>query len=444
MNAGIYSILRHPGQSKLIRNLFAAICVGLFTGLIVGCFRWIIDQTLAGLAFIYPLMSQHPVYLIPYIIGTLIICWLLGKVIRPELQNLVGSGVPQIEAVMLDINQLPWWSILWRKFVGGLLAICPGLFLGREGPCIEMGAMVGQGLATQVFHLDKDDQRLLLSCGVAAGLSAAFSAPIAGTLFLLEEITFQFKAKTAVTALAAAIVSDLVTIVFFGTKPCLYLPIKGLLPMSAYLPLIVVGLILGIFAYVYQYVILTLPSLYGHLKLIPRHYHSIVPLLLVIPIGLWKPIILGGSHNLINYLVKGNFAHLATAGSGALLTLAAVMLLVRFVFSMVSYGSSVPGGIFMPILVLGALFGVVFAVVMIQWHLVPATNYINIVVICMTAYFGAIEKAPFTAVTLLTEMVGSVEQIFPMLLVIFITYVVNDWLGGRPIYSALRLQIYGK
>lgn len=62
----------------------------------------------------------------------------------------------------------------------------------------------------------------------------------------------------------------------------------------------------------------------------------------------------------------------------------------------------------------------------------------------MTAYFGAIEKAPFTAVTLLTEMVGSVEQIFPMLLVTFIAYVINDWLGGRPIYSALRQQIYGK
>ncbi len=444
MNHEIYLILRRPGQSRLVRNLLAAICVGLITGLIVGCFRWIIDQTLRGLAIIYPYLNHHPIYLIPYIIVTFIICWILGKVIQPELQNLVGSGVPQIEAVMLDINQLPWWSILWRKFIGRLLAICPGLFLGRERPCIEIGAMVGQGLSTKVFHLNKEDQRLLLSCGVAAGLSAAFSAPIAGTLFLLEEITFQFKAKTAVTALASAIVADLVTIIFFGTKPCLYLPMKDLLPTSAYFPLIGVGIILGLFAYLYQYVILTLPSLYGHLKFIPRHYHSIVPLLLVIPIGLWQPIILGGSHDLINHLVKGDFAQLATAGSMSLLSLAMVMLIIRFIFSMVSYGSSVPGGIFMPILVLGALFGVIFAILLIQWHLLPAANYINVVIICMTAYFGAIEKAPFTAVTLLTEMVGSVEQIFPMLLVTFIAYVVNDWLGGRPIYSALRQQIYGK
>lgn len=72
MNTRIYLILRRPGQSKLIRNILAAICVGLFTGLIVGCFRWIIDQTLRGLAIIYPYLSHHPIYLIPYIIGTFI------------------------------------------------------------------------------------------------------------------------------------------------------------------------------------------------------------------------------------------------------------------------------------------------------------------------------------------------------------------------------------
>ncbi len=118
-----------------------------------------------------------------------------------------------------------------------------------------------------------------------------------------------------------------------------------------------------------------------------------------------------------------------------------IFLIIRFGFSMVSYGASVPGGIFMPILVLGALLGVIGATVMIGLGLVPIDNYANIVVICMAGYFGAIEKAPVTAVTLLCEMVGTVDQILPMLLVTFVAYLVIDFLGGRPIYEALRDQI---
>ncbi|MEE5988843.1 ClC family H(+)/Cl(-) exchange transporter [Ligilactobacillus equi] len=440
----VNEILRRPGTSKLIRNLVASILVGGITGIIVSVFRMIIDHTMKGLTIIYPYLRQHPLGIIGYVMLSLLVCLTLGKIIKPELKNLIGSGVPQIEAVMMGATQMNWWSILWRKFVGGLLAICPGLFLGREGPCIEMGAMIGQGISQKLYRFDKDEERLLISCGIAAGLAAAFSAPLAGTLFLLEEILFEFKVKTALTALCSAITADLVTIICFGTRPCLYLPITRTLPLSLYPLLILIGIILGIAAYVYQYSILSLPKFYRNLKIVPRQYHSIVPLILVIPIGLYQPLLLGGSHNLINAVATGNLAHRALATTASFLGLAVLFLVIRFIFSMISYGSSVPGGIFMPILVLGALWGVVIAIMLVQLNLLPSANYINLVIICMTAYFGAIEKAPFTAVALLTEMVGTIEQILPMLIVTFIAYIINDWLGGRPIYTALRLQTFGK
>lgn len=96
---------------------------------------------------------------------------------------------------------------------------------------------------------------------------------------------------------------------------------------------------------------------------------------------------------------------------------------------MISYGAAVPGGIFMPILVLGAILGGFAGCLMIRFGLIPAKAYINLVVIGMAAYFGAIEMAPFTAICLLTEMVGTIQQILPMLLVTFIAYTVNDLLG---------------
>ena len=415
--------------------------IGMITGLIVGTFRWIIDHTMKFLFFIYPLMRQKPIYLIPYVIATLLIVFILGQVIKPVLNNITGSGVPQVEAVMLNENKMNWWSILWRKYVGGLLAICPGLFLGREGPCIQMGAMVGQAFGENLFHADPDDLKRLQGCGIAAGLSAAFSAPLAGVFFLVEEITFNFTPKEVLTALAAAMSSDLMTLFFFGTQPCLYLPLEKSLPLTSYWFVTIMGVALGLLAHLYQYCLLSLKPVYSKLTKIPKIYHSIIPLLLVIPIGLWNATLLGGSHDFISSLFEPIFMKNIQTGTLSLMLLPLIWFIVRFIFSMISYGASVPGGIFMPILVLGALLGVIFAVIMIHFNIAPKRCYGIIIVTSMCAYFGAIEKAPFTALTLLTEMVGSVEQIFPMLITTFIAYFVLDLLGGKPIYAALRIQM---
>lgn len=434
-------VLAKPFTSNFFFIFLQGIMIGMITGLIVGTFRWIIDHTMKFLFFIYPLMRQKPIYLIPYVIATLLIVFILGQVVKPVLNNITGSGVPQVEAVMLNENKMNWWSILWRKYVGGLLAICPGLFLGREGPCIQMGAMVGQAFGENLFHADPDDLKRLQGCGIAAGLSAAFSAPLAGVFFLVEEITFNFTPKEVLTALAAAMSSDLMTLFFFGTQPCLYLPLEKSLPLTSYWFVTIMGVALGLLAHLYQYCLLSLKPVYSKLTKIPKIYHSIIPLLLVIPIGLWNATLLGGSHDFISSLFEPIFMKNIQTGTLSLMLLPLIWFIVRFIFSMISYGASVPGGIFMPILVLGALLGVVFAVIMIHFNIAPKRCYGIIIVTSMCAYFGAIEKAPFTALTLLTEMVGSVEQIFPMLITTFIAYFVLDLLGGKPIYAALRIQM---
>lgn len=429
-------VLARPFSSSLLHLICQGIVVGLITGLIVSVFRWLIDQTLKFLGVVYPFMGTHPWALIPYLLATLLVAGLLGRILKNDLTDLVGSGVPQIEAILLGKHSMNAWSVLWRKFVGGLLAICPGLFLGREGPCIQMGACVGQGL-TAVFHTSSTEKKFLLGCGVAAGLSAAFSAPLAGVLFLLEEITFSFKPRGWVTALAASIAADYVTTFFFGAKPCLYLPLKANLPQGSYGWLIIFGIIIGALAFGYQYCLLNLHWWYGKAAKFPKYYHCAIPLLLVIPIGLWNAKILGGSHVFITVITQLK----PTANWQSLIATLLIFLAVRFVFSMISYGASVPGGIFMPILVLGALIGAICAVLLIHAGLIPASCYLNMIVITMAAYFGAIEEAPFTAITLLTEMVGTVDQVLPMIILTFTAYVTSHLLGGRPIYAALREEM---
>lgn len=433
-------ILAKPFSTNMTKTLVQAISVGLTTGVIVSAFRWIIDQTMQLLYQIYPQMAAQRVLIVPYILLMFIIAITLGKITAPYLEQVIGSGVPQIEAVLLNENKMPWWSILWRKFIGGLLAICPGLMLGREGPCIEMGAMVGQGLAEKVFKSNKENLRTLQECGVAAGLAAAFSAPIAGALFLVEEITFDFKPQKVVAVLAATFSADFVTILAFGNKPCLYLPVNDYLPVTAYWALPLIGIFLGIMAYIYQYVLLSLKPWFSKIKKIPAAYHSIIPLILIIPVGLFNAHLLGGSHVLIDNLFNLNW-NVKAFGSWDFLLLPILFLIIRFVFSMLSYGSSVPGGIFMPILVLAALLGIICANIMIKLQIILPMYFPHILVISMAAYFGAIEKAPFTAIMLLTEMIGTVQQVLPMIIVTFVAYYILDILGGKPIYEALRLQM---
>lgn len=434
----VSDILHKPFTSDHILYVFKGILVGLVTGVVVSMFRLIIDKTMKGLYFIYPYMADHPRFIVWYVLATIILCIILGFVIRSQLFYVKGSGVPQIEAVMDNEIEMKWWPALWRKFVGGLLAICPGLFLGREGPCIQMGACIGQGFSEELFHGGDKERNIMLACGIAAGLSAAFSAPLAGALFLVEEITLGFATSVVwLSALAAAVASDLVTILFFGLTPSLHFIYDYSVPVKDYWQLIILGIILGFFGYLYQIVILSLPKWYGKLKFIPQAWHSVVPLLLVIPIGLFYAKILGGSHDFILDLTSTHFidyitGHLPAVGFVFLL------LVIRFVFSMISYGASTPGGIFMPILVLGATSGALYASIMIRIGFLREGYFLNIVIYAMAAYFGAIEKAPFTAVVLISEMVGSIKHMMPLLIVTLIAYVVNDWLGGRPIYAALK------
>lgn len=125
---------------------------------------------------------------------------------------------------------------------------------------------------------------------------------LAGTVFLLEEVTHRFHAKVWVAAFVSAIAADAVTFPFFGTQPCLYLPIKTGLPTGAYPWLIVLGVAIGALAFLFQYFIFNLKWWYRKFTILPNYYHSILPLLLVIPVGLWNPHILGGSHNFIMYV----------------------------------------------------------------------------------------------------------------------------------------------
>ena len=230
--------------------------------------------------------------------------------------------------------------------------------------------------------------------------------------------------------MTGATVSDFVSTVMFGQTPVLAVGQLTVFPVKLYGLLLLFGLILGLFGYVYQRVLLASLSLYDKLAL-PKPLYGIIPFVLVIPIGLMWPHILGGGNGLI----------LSLNNTPTSVKMLGLLLMVRFVFSMVSYGSGLPGGIFLPILTLGTLSGTLIANVFVTLNLMPTTYILNFVVIGMAGYFACIGKAPFTAIILVFEMVGSVTHILPLAFVSLVAYLVVDLLNGAPIYESLLARL---
>ena len=399
--------------------------VGLSAGFIVSLFRLGIEFILETVIEGYHFMQEQPIWLIPWVIFSVTAALIVGKLVKSE-PNIKGSGIPQVEGQVQGLISLNWWPVIWKKFIGGLLAIGSGLFLGREGPSIQLGSAVGQGIS----YLTKGDdveEKILLSSGAGAGVAAAFNAPLAGLMFVLEEVHHNFSPLLAITTFSSALVANFVSLNIFGLTPALDIGMMNTIPIAYYGLVIGLGIFLGLNGWLYTKVVLVLPKLYGRLPFIPARYNAILPFLLVIPIGYFLPQVIGGGSELILHLSNWQ------PSLGMLLGL----WVLRFVFSMVSYGANVPGGIFLPVLSLGAILGAIYGKATLSLFSFDPQYLPHFIIFAMAGYFTAIGKAPLTAIILVTEMVGGMNQLMPLAICSFSAFVTADLLGVDPIYESL-------
>jgi H+/Cl- antiporter ClcA len=420
-----YNSLFHWHNFRL-KLVFEGIAVGIITGLLIVLYRFALEKLMLLLAEIYKALSVKP-FLIPVWIGILILIgYLLGIMVKRE-PMISGSGIPQVEGVLLGKVKMNWWKVIIGKFFGGVLAIGSGLSLGREGPSVQLGAAVGQGFG-KIFKRIKIEEKYLITSGASAGLAAAFNAPLAGVMFALEEVHKNFSPLVLISALSAALSADYVSSGFFGLKPVLNFRNLSVLPLNYYLFIIVLGIIIGILGIGFNKTILSTLDLYSKLKWIPKEFRIIVPLIISIILGFFLPQVLGGGHDLIVSLVNS---------SNISITLLLTILLVKFLFTMVSYGSGAPGGIFLPLLAIGALIGNVYGFAIVHLFHIDQSLTSTFIILAMAGYFAAVVRAPITGTILITEMTGSFNHLFPLAMVSITAYIVADFLGSKPIYESL-------
>ena len=344
----------------------------------------------------------------------------LVRFLAPEA---AGSGIPHLKAVLARLRSLRWHVVLPVKFVGGALGIGSGLALGREGPTVQMGGALGAAVS-QWLKVTPRERQTLIAAGAGAGLAAAFNAPLAGLIFVLEEVQRHFAPTVFGATFVAAMIADVMTRFFTNQLPVFHIDIIPTPPLMALPAFLGLGVVTGLLGVVFN------RSLLGTMTCFARWVAGLLAAgvgALVGLVGWFVPSVLGGGQRLVESVLQGHVA----------LARIPLWFLLRFGLTMVSYGCGAPGGIFAPLLVLGSLLGL--AVGELTHLCLPGTidHPGAFAVVGMAAYFAAIVRAPLTGIVLIVEMTNTYAQILPLFVACFAAYAVADFLGDEPIYEAL-------
>ncbi len=419
-------------QSHLARRLIVeSILVGIMAGIVCIFYRFLLSKVESIYFIGADFVRNHPHTYILWVLCLLLSGFLISRFLKWE-PNISGSGIPQVEAEVHGYIKENPIKVVIGKIAAGSLSVLGGLSLGREGPSIQLGAMVGKFIS-QILHRNGTEEKYLLTCGASAGLSSAFNAPLAGVLFALEEVHKNFSRTLLVSVLCAATVADFISQNIFGIQPTLAISIESVLPFRYYIWVLLLGLGSGLFGVFYNKSIMGILNAYTKYIRIPRQYHVLIPLCISSILGLVYPLAMCGGHVAIEFL-NGNEVFF-----GSLL----LLLCIKFLFSIVSFGSGTAGGIFFPLLVLGALFGGLIGKIAIFFG-VPDTYFMNFVLFGTAAFFAAIVRAPITGIVLVAEMSGSLQILLPIIVCSFIAYEVANGFGSVPIYDSLLRNLLKK
>ena len=422
---------KNPPKTKILQIILISAFIGIAAGLVTVLYRYALVSAESIAETMYHWVRGHLAWIPVLFLLLTALALLVGKLTQ-KYSLISGSGIPQLKAQITGYIEGNWLSTLLAKFVGGALSIIAGLSLGREGPSIQLGASVADGLAGKLSK-NTSERRMFLASGASAGLASAFNAPLAGVMFSLEEIFKYYSSKVLLSTMVAAIMADFVSKMFFGTDHVFHFVISDMIPIKHYWLFIVMGILLGLSGVLYNITLLATQKLYGKMAKIKPQYRLLIPFLLAGVLGLTFPVVLGGGHALITEL---------DMQTGMLFLCGA--LLIKFIFSMISFGSGAPGGIFFPLLVLGATIGAIFAKIVIPGLALNETLFYNFIIIAMAGYFTAIVRAPLTGIVLMIEMTGSLTQLLPLIITSAIAYITAESLHNHPIYESLLENLLHK
>lgn len=416
---------------RLFRVAAASVIGGVLIGVVGGAFRYLLILSDRWRTHLIGNIHQHPYtgWMIPVAIGAAG-AWLARLLVIKFAPTAEGSGVQRVEAVFSGEAEPASTAVVPVKFFGGLLAMGSGLALGREGPTVQMGSSFGIWVSRYLLP-EKEDRRVIEAASAGAGLAVAFNAPIGGSIFVFEELTSSITPWLLVSTLAAATVAVWLMRVMLGNTLSFNVPLVSPTESWNKWPFLALGAVLGILGALYNYVIMSLLRATDKMMRLSSLQRAAI-IGAAVGIGTWfVPSMVGGGDVLTQAILSNRFT------VASLVTI----FLVRFLIGPWSYAAGCPGGLFAPLLLLGASSGALFAGVVN--HLMPwlAISPVACAIVGMGALFTASVRAPLTGIVLTVEMTGRADLTLGLLGASLAAMVITMLLQSEPIYESLKRRM---
>ena len=390
-------------NNKNFKLLFYALLIGIIVGLVGAIFRITLSYIEIFRVNLYENAGNSGfmswLWPILFAITGISIALYLVRKFAPEAS---GSGVQEIEGALDGLRPMRWKRVLPIKFIASLFSLGSGLLLGREGPTIQMGANIGKMVKDTLGKSDIESNSLI-STGAAAGLASAFNAPFAGIIFVIEEMHGQFKFNfySVAAIMIGAGTADFIVRVLVNSEPVLEIMIFPSPNIFGLWIFIILGLLCSIIGYVYNKLLVISLDLFKFSFKIPIIYTGITVGLIIAVIGMFFPNLIGGGYDIITKGVGNSFT----------LSFLLFLFIARLLLSIFSYSTGAPGGIFLPMLTLGVIFGMLFGTSM-QHYFPDLISHPGVYAIAgMAGIFSATVRAPLTGLVLAIEMTSNYEFI---------------------------------
>ena len=405
--------------------LILSVFIGIFSGLAVVCFRLAIDWT--HLALLGPLPRTHTwrMFAVPGLAGLLV-----AVLVMRVFPNIRGSGVNQTKAALYIFNGFIPFRTAVGKFICSALAIGSGQSLGPEDPSLQIGAGIASALGRQL-EISREKLRLMAPVGAAAGLAAAFNAPISAVLFVIEEVIGRWSAGILGSVVLSAVSSVVIVRWFLGSEPLFRIPVTTFKQPFELIAYAVLGIVGGLASVAFAK---SIGYLRPRLKALPRWTQYFQPALAGLLVGLiaflGAPQVLGAGYDSMDQAMHGQYAW----------KLLAILAVLKILASTVSFVSGTPGGMFAPTLFIGAMLGgAVGGVEHIFFpHLTGSTG--TYVLVGMGVLFAGFLRVPMTSVFMVLEVSGNYEIVVPVIVANTFSYLVSRSLQAIPVFDMLTRQ----